>query len=99
MAEETYIFNAALLCEECAEELMTKLRNEGKPNTGDSDDYPQGPYPNGGGEADCPQHCDSCLMFLENSLTSDGENYVREAVEEGSKTATEVWKPYYGEPT
>ena len=94
---ETYIFNAAMLCEECATELMVELGNEGKPDTGDSDDYPQGPYPDGGGEADSPQHCDSCQMFLENSLTTDGENYVREALEEGNPItkAKVIWGAFY----
>jgi hypothetical protein len=44
----------------------------------DSDEYPKGPYPNGGGESDSPQHCADCREFLENPLTSDGYDYVRE---------------------
>lgn len=42
----------------------------------DSDDLPKGPYVDGGGEADTPQHCDGCSAFLENPLTQDGMNYV-----------------------
>ena len=38
----------------------------------DSDDLPKGPYPDGGGEADTPQHCDECGCFLENPLITDG---------------------------
>jgi hypothetical protein len=38
----------------------------------DSDDLPKGPYSDGGGEADSPQHCDGCGLLLENPLTSDG---------------------------
>jgi hypothetical protein len=38
----------------------------------DSDDLPKGPYADGGGEADTPQHCDDCRRFLENPLTGDG---------------------------
>ena len=34
----------------------------------DSDDLPKGPYADGGGEADTPQHCDGCGHFLENPL-------------------------------
>ena len=41
-------------------------------NDYDSDDLPKGPYSNGGGEADTPQHCDGCGAFLENPLTGDG---------------------------
>jgi hypothetical protein len=47
----------------------------------DSDDWPKGPYRHGGGEADCPQHCGACGLFLENALTDDGDSYVRELAE------------------
>jgi hypothetical protein len=30
----------------------------------DSDDLPKGPYAQGGGEADTPQHCEGCGQFL-----------------------------------
>jgi len=47
----------------------------------DSDDLPKGPYAEGGGEADAPQHCDGCRQFLGNRLTGDGliwvENVIR----------------------
>jgi len=53
----------------------------------DSNEYPKGPYEYGGGEADYPQHCDGCGLFLENSLTEDGVYYVlrvlNRAVENG----------------
>lgn len=39
-------------------------------------------YSDGGGEADCPQHCANCGVPLENPLTSDGVQYVLEAAEE-----------------
>ena len=45
-------------------------------STYDSDDWPKGPYPEGGGEADTPNHCASCQLFLENPLTDDGYRYV-----------------------
>jgi hypothetical protein len=45
----------------------------------DSDDVPKGPYADGGGEADTPQHCDGCGQFLENLLTGDGLIYVEDA--------------------
>lgn len=85
---DAYMYRAAFYCADCGKELCTEtakpegmdLENE---STWDSDDYPKGPYPNGGGEADTPQHCDACGVFLENSLTDDGRDYVREAVEEG----------------
>lgn len=70
---KAFIYQAALLCELCAKETSAKL-----PPSADSDTYPQGPYGNGGGEADTPQHCDHCRVFLENPLTMDGGDYVRE---------------------
>ena len=82
---DAYIFQAALLCPTCAREVMGSVPippqmdplNE---HTWDSDDYPKGPYANGGGEADTPQHCDHCGVFLENDLTGDGEEYVMDAL-------------------
>lgn len=73
----TYAFNGALYCEECGEKIKTALWGSGGEYRGDSGEYPQGPYPYGGGEADCPQHCDGCGSFLENPLTHDGDVYVR----------------------
>jgi hypothetical protein len=68
----------------------------------DSDDYPKGPFDNGGGEADSPQHCDSCGKFLENPLTDHGLQYVREQVAEdrasgrGDGVAAVLWADFYG---
>jgi hypothetical protein len=39
-------------------------------------------YVDGGGESDCPQHCGTCGVYLENPLTKDGIAYVLEAIEE-----------------
>lgn len=72
---KAYAFNAALYCEQCGDEIKAALAGK---ESEDSNVYPQGPYPNGGGEADCPQHCDSCGEFLENVLTGDGDKYVRD---------------------
>ena len=54
---DAYMFRAALLCTDCAE--IAKIeRKEYAPidpsdeSSFDSDYYPKGPYPNGGGEAD-----------------------------------------------
>lgn len=81
-----YIFQAALLCAPCAKHHMKKntkpahvdLDNE---SSYDSGEWPKGPYSDGGGEADTPQHCDACGEFLENPLTGDGDSYVCEAAE------------------
>src|SRR6516165_1996051 len=46
----------------------------------DGDDLPKGPYAQGGGEADTPQHCEGCRQFLGNPLTSDGMLWVEGAI-------------------
>ena len=67
----------------------------------DSDDLPKGPYPDGGGEADSPQHCDGCGLFLENRLTADGYLYVNEKLIEhardgsGNGDVLDSWARYY----
>lgn len=99
---EAYVYQAALWCEDCAEGVIEELDKAGTEDTGDSDDYPQGPYADGGGEADCPQHCDGCGCFLENPLTSEGTNYVKEAVREfretGQGACAEEWAEFYDIP-
>lgn len=83
---KAYVFRAALFCESCGE-LERKLICERLGVTAesmdssnpDSNDWPCGPYGDGGGEADTPQHCGSCGEFLENPLTDDGAAYVKEA--------------------
>lgn len=57
------------------------MRSGLSPDT-DSERYPQGPYPDGGGEADSPNHCDRCGIFLHNPLTSVGYGYVNEVLED-----------------
>lgn len=69
----------------------------------DSDDYPKGPFLDGGGESDYPQHCDGCGVFLENPLTDIGYSYVRDLVAEvehdkvgmGPRGAIEQWRSFY----
>ena len=92
-----YIYNAAIFCEECGGEIKTELQNDGVTCNGDSDAFPQGPYPNGGGESDTPSHCDTCGVFLENALTSDGYDYVKEAItaNDGDKNVLKEWSEYY----
>lgn len=77
---DAYIFQADIYCEDCAAHL--KLDRREYEGAEDSDAYPQGPYGEGGGEADTPQHCGGCGTFLDNPLTGDGETYVRDAFSE-----------------
>lgn len=75
----------------------------------DSDEFPKGPLLDGGGESDSPQHCgaeEDCInaiefpdgrkigAWLENDLTEDGVEYVKEAIQEGGEVA-ELWAEFY----
>ena len=98
-----YIYAADLFCEDCGQRIRQELDEQGKtpqyPNresTYDSDDYPKGPYPDGGGESDSVQHCDEhneCInalvlsngckigVWLENPLTQDGVKIIKNMIE------------------
>ena len=99
-----YVYQAALICDDCAAKLVEGPGFAGRtPIADDSDKWPQGPYENGGGESDCPQHCDHCQEFLENPLTSDGESYVRQEVAQTraannglDSAVTAEWVLFYG---
>lgn len=65
-----YIYDADIYCEDCGKAIQDELRKDKdlmrrkKEGLTDSDDWPEGPYPHGGGEADGPQHCgthEGCL--------------------------------------
>jgi len=77
-----YIYNAALLCADCAIYTIEELIDKDIKDSGDSDDFPQGPHPNGGGEANSFQYCDACGVFLENPLTPAGLEYELELIED-----------------
>jgi len=91
-----YVHDADLFCEMCGIRRKYQLTKRGVEDSGDSNDFPQGPYPNGGGEADTPAHCGECGIFLENPLTKDGVEYVRERIEEPAQNAvTQLWHRFY----
>ncbi len=96
---DAYVHRAALWCADCANTLMEKIGKENEHP--DSEQWPQGPYSNGGGEADTPQHCDGCGVFLENPLTPDGTRYVIEALikyarkGEGDAEILKTWGKFY----
>ena len=94
---DAYAYNAALYCADCAQEIIDDCRAKGIADDGDTDGFPQGPFADGGGEADCPQHCDNCQCFLENPLTTDGVEYVREALADGSSDpeVESLWAEFY----
>jgi hypothetical protein len=70
-------------------------------NDYDSNDLPKGPYADGGGEADTPQHCDGCDAFLENPLITNGNRYVNEQLTQharngsGNAEVLEQWAKHY----
>jgi hypothetical protein len=102
-----FIYCADIYCADCGAAIRQTLDREGKrpanpddESSYDSSDYPKGPFADGGGEADCPQHCGACSVFLENPLTPDGLDYVRTAVNNAlarrlSNAARHVWAPHY----
>lgn len=100
---DVYIYCADIYCEACGEKFRQDLTSQGlapaDPDdeyTYDSDQFPKGPYPDGGGESDSPQHCGNhdachdptiidgkrCGKFLENDLTSAGVLYLKQSAEE-----------------
>ncbi len=97
---DVFIYCADIYCEDCGRAIQDQ--HMAQQGAEDSDTYPQGPYPNGGGEADSPQHCGSCGVFLDNPLTGDGESYVRDAfgdyveIGRGDITVLGDWKAAYG---
>jgi hypothetical protein len=102
--DDVYMFQGALLCEDCGRDVQDNLRKKGKApededdeESFDSDDFPKGPFGDGGGEADTIHHCDSnesCLNAIElpcgskigawlgNSLTSEGEEWLAKSIRE-----------------
>ena len=114
---KAYIYKAALYCEPCGEAARTTLDEAfiengitaGDPENDDSDRYPQGPYTGGGGESDTPAHCEVCGVFLENPLTTDGVEYVRELIAEAkadaldgrsgvdNENALQYWTTFYAD--
>ena len=101
---DIYIYASATYCPDCAKKIMDDLKAKGQApanpddeTTFDSDVYPKGPYPDGGGEADAFQHCADCRCFLGNSLTADGVKYSIQALagyvenEEVSPNVLDTW--------
>lgn len=110
-----YIYAADIYCEACAERIKASLDADGlTPNdlqSYDSNFYPKGPFEEGGGESDSPQHCGShrnCLeaielenglkigKFLGNPLTGHGLAYVRELLaDEPHNEVARMWAEFY----
>ena len=102
--DDVYMFQGALHCEDCGNAIRDTLRKAGRApedendeESFDADDFPKGPYGDGGGQADGPQHCDRhgrCLNAIElpcgtkigawlgNPLTSDGVDWLANSIVE-----------------
>lgn len=92
MRVTSWTHNAAIYCDDC------------KPDNGcsadrcdDSECCPQ-PVFSTNDEADTPQHCAACNVFLENALTGDGMEWLREALssERGTDEIKDEWRSFYG---
>ncbi len=116
---DVYIYQADMYCKECGEKIRAELTAAGKApakpddeTTYDSDEFPKGPFPDGGGESDTVQHCacgENCInaldlpdepvhlygAWLENDLTRDGVNHLKEMIAERSTPVTEFWRKEY----
>jgi hypothetical protein len=71
-----YIYQADVYCDSCGNAIEEELRAAGYTDTGDSDDFPQGGYPETE-ETDSPQHCASreqCLEAIDLSAYGLAEN-------------------------
>ncbi len=111
-----FIFCADIYCEKCGESFRELITHNGNAPADpeneysyDSEYFPKGPFADGGGEADTPQHCGNgglCLdptviggekygKFLENDLTHHGVENVREMHREGPTAVTEFWMDFY----
>jgi len=117
---EVYIYSADIYCEDCGEAICEQITREGftpadpdDERSYDSDEYPKGPYPGGGGEADSPRHCgsgpdcvnalelsDGCKVgaWLENELTTEGIEYVRGSIQEDpDNEVCRLWAEWYAD--
>ena len=78
----------AALCDECGKEHLSLEQLQG-PNVS----------PIGGlyGETDSPTHCENCEALIYQPLTSDGVEYVREAVKSnsGRPEVLATWREAY----
>ena len=75
-----YVYQAALLCESCAKIILHDLDQTGaRPSNPedessfDSDNYPKGPYPDGGGESDSRNvwHVSQCAGETRKAMRPD----------------------------
>lgn len=103
---DAFIYSADLFCSDCTTTIKQEIAhrypqhvpvNPQDECSYDSDRYPKGPYMDGGGESDSPQHCGRCGLFLENPLTRDGYRYVEDKLRrDGDSPTVQEWADFYG---
>jgi hypothetical protein len=97
--DDVYVYAADIYCAACGEDIAKRLSEapgfdpENPPE--DSDEFPQGPYSDGGGESDSPNHCgahEDCLQAitlpcgnkigcaLAHELTNEGARSLNEMI-------------------
>lgn len=80
-----YMYLADFYCDDCID--LASIKKPDYPKPWDTDDYPA--HYSDVGETDCPQHCGDCGCPLDYSLTSDGVEYVLNAIHESIEEALE----------
>ena len=98
-----YMFQADVYCKPCGEAIAATLPDPDawEREHPDSNSYPIA-YDSSEGEADSPEHCDKCSLFLERNLTEYGVRYVKEIVAEDLSTEDKIvgivkeWIDFYG---
>ncbi len=104
----TYIYQADVWCPTCAKEIAADIQQNypqqvpadpTDERSYDSDDYPKGPFFDE--ESDAPEHCSNCHVFLENPLTTHGQEYMQQMVDEalakgrGEEPHIKEWMDFY----
>ena len=94
------VYRGDIYCPDCASEIEVEPSAR-KYEPEDSDHVPQPVFADQD-EADSPQHCADCKVFLENSLTQDGRAYVIERIrdhiadpEDGDRDILLEWAEFY----
>ena len=98
-----YMFDGDVYCTPCGEAIAATLPDPDawEREHPDSNSYPIA-YDSSEGEADSPEHCDKCNLFLERNLTEEGVRYVKEIVAEDLSTEDKIvgivkeWIDFYG---
>lgn len=106
------IYCADVFCGDCTDEIEKACREDGTvarmiadgADPSDSATYDSHEYPKRCDvecESDSPSHCGSCGVFLENDLTTAGDDYVKETVRDDfasghdDSIAITIWMPFY----